>query len=69
MQKKTVGGLEMEQRKPTNEGRKLVWADEFDQSAIDRTKWTFELGNGLSDANGNWVAGLGNNEKEEKGVS
>jgi beta-glucanase (GH16 family) len=64
VEKTTVGGLEMEQLKPTNESRKLVWADEFDQSSIDRTKWTFELGNGFSDANGNWVAGWGNNEKE-----
>src|SRR4051794_9446486 len=33
-----------------------VWQDEFDGNAIDRTKWTFEIGNGRN--------GWGNNELE-----
>ena len=33
-----------------------LWSDEFDGSAIDTSKWTFEIGTGSS--------GWGNNEKE-----
>ncbi len=39
---------------PAQTTRKLVWSDEFDGPAIDRTKWTFETGG----------HGWGNNELE-----
>ncbi len=38
------------------QGYKLVWSDEFDSTALDQTKWSFETGNG----SGGW----GNNEWE-----
>lgn len=28
------------------EGRELLWADEFDGDELDRSRWTFEIGNG-----------------------
>lgn len=37
------------------QGYKLVWSDEFDSTALDQTKWSYETGN-----NGGW----GNNELE-----
>jgi len=37
-----------------HEGWKLVWSDEFDGNAIDRSSWTFDLGGG----------GWGNGESE-----
>jgi beta-glucanase (GH16 family) len=44
-------------------GWKLVWSDEFDGPAIDRTKWDFQLGNGFYNYDANqWIAGWGNNE-------
>ncbi|XEC95405.1 glycoside hydrolase family 16 protein [Paenibacillus tarimensis] len=46
------------------EGWKLIWSDEFDQDQLDRTKWTFDIGNGFTDGNGNYVSGWGNNELE-----
>ena len=43
----------------------LVWCDEFDGDALDRTKWNYELGNWKLDADGNYVTnGWGNNEQE-----
>lgn len=43
----------------------LVWSDEFSGSEIDRSKWTFDIGNWLTDKDGNGVTpGWGNNEKE-----
>ncbi|WRP07167.1 carbohydrate binding domain-containing protein [Rossellomorea aquimaris] len=42
----------------------LMWNDEFNQVEIDRSKWTFEIGNGFTDANGTFVPGWGNNEKQ-----
>lgn len=36
---------------------KLVWSDEFDGTAIDKTKWDFDIGNGN-------IPGWGNNELE-----
>ncbi|WP_246944893.1 carbohydrate binding domain-containing protein [Bacillus pinisoli] len=43
----------------------LVWSDEFEGKEIDRTKWTYDLGNWIVDEDGNGVApGWGNNEKE-----
>ena len=34
----------------------LAWSDEFDEDSIDRSKWTFDIGNGPN--------GWGNNELE-----
>ncbi len=34
--------------------RKLLWSDEFNEEEVDKTKWTFEIGNG--------AGGWGNNE-------
>ncbi|WP_341357367.1 carbohydrate binding domain-containing protein [Rossellomorea sp. y25] len=42
----------------------LVWNDEFNQAEIDRSKWTFDIGNGFTDANGTFIPGWGNNEKQ-----
>ena len=43
----------------------LVWSDEFDGPAIDRSKWTYDTGNWMLDQDGNPItAGWGNNEKE-----
>ncbi|WP_203289475.1 carbohydrate binding domain-containing protein [Metabacillus sp. cB07] len=43
----------------------LVWADEFNTDEIDKSKWSFDIGNWIVDENGNGVAqGWGNNEKE-----
>ncbi|MGM0840418.1 MAG: carbohydrate binding domain-containing protein [Bacillota bacterium] len=42
----------------------LVWNDEFNQAEIDRSKWTFDIGNGFTDAGGAYVPGWGNNEKQ-----
>src|SRR5579871_1868057 len=46
---------------------KLVWSDEFDGSAIDRSKWDFDLGTGYWVAmpnpwGGLWTKGWGNAE-------
>jgi len=44
-------------------GWTLVWADEFEGDAVDRTKWDFDLGNGFYDyRNHAWVPGWGNEE-------
>lgn len=43
----------------------LVWSDEFSGTEIDRSKWTFDIGNWMVDENGNGITpGWGNNEKE-----
>ena len=42
----------------------LVWNDEFNQAEIDRGKWTFDIGNGYTDAGGAFIPGWGNNEKQ-----
>ncbi len=48
---------------PDKSGWQLVWSDEFDGEAIDRTKWDFDLGNGFFDyASHTWIAGWGNEE-------
>ena len=44
---------------------KLVWSDEFQAKQLDRTKWTYDTGNWIKDANGQPVSpGWGNNEKQ-----
>jgi beta-glucanase (GH16 family) len=44
-------------------GWRLVWHDEFDGAALDRSKWDFDLGNGFYDYKANaWVPGWGNEE-------
>lgn len=50
----------------TNEEQwKLVWSDEFNEKTLDTSKWSYDIGNCIVDANGNKVAdGWGNNEKE-----
>ncbi len=43
----------------------LVWSDEFSGPEIDRSKWTYDIGNWIVDEDGNGVtSGWGNNEKE-----
>jgi beta-glucanase (GH16 family) len=43
----------------------LVWNDEFNGKEIDRSKWTFDIGNWIVDENGNGITrGWGNEEKE-----
>jgi beta-glucanase (GH16 family) len=43
----------------------LVWSDEFSGTEIDRSKWTYDIGNWIVDQDGNGIApGWGNNEKE-----
>jgi beta-glucanase (GH16 family) len=42
---------------------KLVWSDEFDGVALDKTKWDFDTGNGFyNQAAKVWVSGWGNEE-------
>ncbi|WP_442598665.1 carbohydrate binding domain-containing protein [Neobacillus sp. D3-1R] len=43
----------------------LVWSDEFNGNEIDRSKWTYDIGNWIVDGEGNGITpGWGNNEKE-----
>lgn len=43
----------------------LVWSDEFSGPEIDRSKWTYDIGNWIVDEDGNGItSGWGNNEKE-----
>ncbi|WP_404330930.1 carbohydrate binding domain-containing protein [Mesobacillus maritimus] len=43
----------------------LVWSDEFNGPEIDRSKWTYDIGNWIVDEDGNGItSGWGNNEKE-----
>ncbi|WP_226647546.1 carbohydrate binding domain-containing protein [Mesobacillus subterraneus] len=43
----------------------LVWSDEFIGPEIDRSKWTYDIGNWIVDEDGNGITnGWGNNEKE-----
>ncbi len=47
----------------TRTGWQLVWRDEFSGTAIDTTRWGFDLGNGFtSDSGRTFVSGWGNNE-------
>jgi beta-glucanase (GH16 family) len=48
---------------PKRKGWTLVWQDEFEGSAVDRSKWDFDLGNGFFDyKNHAWIPGWGNEE-------
>ena len=53
---------------PANDDRSrpgwtLMWSDEFEGDAVDRSKWDFDVGNGFYDyKNHAWVAGWGNEE-------
>lgn len=38
---------------------KLIWADEFDGTSLDNTKWSYDIGNGCPD-----LCGWGNNEQQ-----
>lgn len=50
-------------QEPAPEGWRLVWSDEFDGEAIDRSKWDFDLGNGFLNQDANvWISGWGNDE-------
>jgi len=41
----------------------IVWRDEFDGTTLDRSRWSYELGNGFGVVGtNNYVAGWGNNE-------
>jgi beta-glucanase (GH16 family) len=41
----------------------LVWSDEFDREAIDKTKWDFDTGNGYYSQDAKtWINGWGNDE-------
>ncbi|WP_280846805.1 carbohydrate binding domain-containing protein [Mesobacillus selenatarsenatis] len=43
----------------------LFWSDEFDGTEIDKSKWSYDIGNWIVDGDGNGVArGWGNNELE-----
>ncbi|MGV2939603.1 carbohydrate binding domain-containing protein [Mesobacillus sp. LC4] len=43
----------------------LFWSDEFDSTEIDKSKWSYDIGNWIVDGDGNGVArGWGNNELE-----
>lgn len=56
----------LKRRALTDDGTpRLLWCDEFDGDALDRTKWNYELGNWKLDADGNYITnGWGNNEQE-----
>ncbi len=42
---------------------KLVWSDEFNGDAIDRSHWDFDTGNGFYNYDSKtWIAGWGNDE-------
>lgn len=45
------------------DGWELVWSDEFDGEALDRSKWDYQVGNGFFDYRTHtWVPGWGNEE-------
>jgi beta-glucanase (GH16 family) len=51
------------QQTKQDESWKLVWRDEFDGEAIDRSKWDHDLGNGFFNYDANtWISGWGNGE-------
>ncbi len=49
--------------KTTQDEWTMVWNDEFNGAELDKSKWTYDLGNWIVDGNDNGVAaGWGNNE-------
>lgn len=57
--------LTLLKRNLLSDTKQPVWRDEFDGNSLDRTKWSYELGNWKLDANGNYITnGWGNNEQE-----
>lgn len=58
-----VKNPEKENNKKSKEDWTMVWNDEFDGTELDKSKWTYDLGNWIVDENGNGVsAGWGNEE-------
>jgi Beta-glucanase/Beta-glucan synthetase len=58
----TVAGTSLA-AEPPPPGWKLVWADEFEGTEIDRTKWDRDVGNGFYNYAANtWISGWGNDE-------
>jgi beta-glucanase (GH16 family) len=50
-------------KSPAGSEWELVWNDEFDGTAVDTTKWDFDLGNGFYDYQSHgWIPGWGNEE-------
>lgn len=51
---------------PSDSPRKLLWSDDFDGNALDRSKWNFDLSNGFHPPDNPkiWISGWGNNELE-----
>lgn len=44
-------------------GWKLVWSDEFNGTALDRSKWSYDIGDGFYSYDENkWITGWGNKE-------
>jgi beta-glucanase (GH16 family) len=53
----------MAKRASSRPGWRLVWADEFEGSEVDRSKWDFDIGNGFFDYKSHrWIPGWGNEE-------
>ena len=46
-----------------NNNSSNYWIDQFDNSTLDQSIYSYQLGNGFF-ANGTWVAGWGNNEQQ-----
>ncbi|WP_176167279.1 carbohydrate binding domain-containing protein [Mesobacillus jeotgali] len=62
--KENPGNEEVKNKRNKSEWS-LVWSDEFNGTQIDRSKWTYDIGNWIVDEAGNGVtSGWGNNEKE-----
>jgi beta-glucanase (GH16 family) len=55
-----VGGTLENPPAPTSANYELVWADEFDGSSLDTSKWEVQLGDGSSEG----LSGWGNNEQQ-----
>jgi beta-glucanase (GH16 family) len=60
---KRGGRAPLKEASPAASQWQLVWNDEFDGTAIDESKWDFDLGNGFFDYKAHkWVPGYGNEE-------
>jgi beta-glucanase (GH16 family) len=56
-------GLALGFAMPCHGAWEQVWNDEFDGSALDANRWTYDIGNGYW-SDGEWISGWGNNELE-----